>query len=206
MILLHSDIEGATLLYFWKEYYLMKQTNWFYNPLMGRELKFEKHQTSRRFDGKHIIQKKDIKAEAEEVGGSQPNGWNKYSKNIGKMVFRVQTESLVQLGDEGQSSDKEGKPGDWVLIVFSLLMWGQEFVGATPDSFCFSCELGRHLLSVGGEVNRQRTKSLEKRKRDDKECIEDFLEILRALVSEPKCLWTFRKQSQFSKISKSGNT
>lgn len=67
-------------------------------------------------------------------------------------------------------------------------MWGQEFVGATPDSFCFSCELGRHLLSVGGEVNRQRTKSLEKRKRDDKECIEDFLEILRALVSEPKCL------------------
>lgn len=163
----HSDIEGATLLYFWKEYYLMKQTNWFYNPLMGRELKFEKHQTSRRFDGKHIIQKKDIKAEAEEVGGSQPNGWNKYSKNIGKMVFRVQTESLVQLGDEGQSSDKEGKPGDWVLIVFSLLMWGQEFVGATPDSFCFSCELGRHLLSVGGEVNRQRTKSLEKGKRDD---------------------------------------
>lgn len=70
------------------------------------------------------------------------------------MVFRVEVESIAQLGDEGQSTDKEGKIEGWALIAFILLMWGKELVGATPDCFCFPCETGGRLLRARGEENR----------------------------------------------------
>lgn len=74
-------------------------------------------------------------------------------------------------------------------MAFTLLTWGEEFVGAMSDGFCFPCETGRHSSSVREGKNRWKTKNLEMGKRGEYGYIDSFLVGLRAQAVP--CLWTF---------------